>query len=270
MLSIVDETVIIDRLEKLKMAGAGTGHIRLKNILVVHEIKQGLNKSLLGLNELQSLPSEKVLEAIATITGCSASLIEATGDGYINPKATVKGMRLAAEKIAKVCKKQGNIILGTGHPGAMIGFYLELAKIIRQLGGNLLTVAKTYPLQTYRCKNCQLHDVTEEIDYIGDVAVITNGDLLLHTHDHQGMKQIIAHAQQENRKIDLVIADHGFAGFAIKSEIPTIAIMDTNDPAIAASTLLGYNPIIIPMDDNRPNHISAQVAQMIGDMITKD
>lgn len=269
MLSIADETVIIDRLEKLKMAGPGTGHIRLKNILVVHEIKQGLNKSLLGINELQALSSEDVLGAIASITGCSTNLVEATGDGYIDPKATVKGMKLAAAKITEICKKQGNIILGTGHPGSMIGFYLELAKIIRQLGGNLLTPAKTYPLNIYQCKNCQLHDVTEEIDYIGDVAVITNGDLLLHTHDHQGMKQIVAHAQQEKKKVDLVIADHGFAGFAIKSEIPTIAIMDTNDPAIAASTLLGYNPVIIPMDDNRPNHISAQVAQMIGDMIIK-
>jgi len=267
MLSTADQTVMINKLLKLKVTGPGTGHIRLKNVIVVHEIKQGLNKSLLGLDELQFLSSEQVLGSIAAITGCSGNIVKAEGEGYISPLATINGIKLAAVAIAEVCKKQGNIILATGHPGSMIGFYLELVKIIRKLGGNIITPAMGFVLNTYQCKNCQLHDIIEEIDYIGDVSAVTNGELLLHTHDHKAMKQMLASAQQNNMEVNLVIADHGFAGFAIKSGIPTIAIMDTNDPAIAASTLLGYNPVIIPMDDNRPNHISAQVAQIIGEII---
>lgn len=267
MLSIVDETVMINKLLKLKVSGLGAGHIRLKNVIVVHEIKQGLNKSLLGLNELQFLSPEQVLGSIADITGCSSDIVNAEGEGYISPRATLNGIISAAVAIAEVCKKQGNIILATGHPGSMIGFYLELVKIIRTLGGNIITPAKGYILTTYQCKNCQLHNVTEEIDYVGDVAVVTNGEMLLHTHDHKGMKEMLSNLRQDNMEVHLVIADHGFAGFAIKSRVPTIAVMDTNDPAIAASKLLGYDPVIIPMDDNRPNYISAKVAQIIGEII---
>lgn len=267
MLSPEQEAAMLDKLQKLKVSGPGTGHIRLKNIIVIHEIKQGISKSLLGLDELQALPSEQVLGSIAAITGCSAMLAAAEGEGYIDPRATLKGIVSAALLIVEVCKKRGNIILGTGHPGSMIGFYLELAKTIRNLGGNLISSGKGYSLTTYQCKGCQLHDITEEIDYIGDVAVVTNGELLLHTHDYKPMKEMLSAAKENNSEVDLVIADHGFAGFAIKNHIPTIAIMDTNDPAIAASTLLGYRPIIIPMDDNRPNSISAQVAQIITTVI---
>jgi hypothetical protein len=52
--------------------------------------------------------------------------------------------------------------------------------------------------------------------------------------------------------IDLVVADHGFAGAAIVRGIPTVAIMDTNDPALAVVTLRGADLTVVPMDDNRP------------------
>ena len=42
MLNPEQEAAILDKLQKLKVSGTGTGHIRLKNIIVIHEIKQGI------------------------------------------------------------------------------------------------------------------------------------------------------------------------------------------------------------------------------------
>jgi Phosphatase len=52
--------------------------------------------------------------------------------------------------------------------------------------------------------------------------------------------------------VDLVVADHGFAGAAVAASIPVVAIMDTNDPALAVVAQRGADIRIIPMDDNRP------------------
>lgn len=254
----------LEKLKAIRVTGPGTGHDRFFNLKVVDEIKQGMTKSLLGLEELQDLPSEQILAAIADITGCSKSAEYTEGPGYINPNATLAGLVAAAKLIVKVCEKPGNVILATGHPGSMIGFYLELAKIIRELGGIVITPGRGYELSTYRCTGCGLHDTTEVLDYVGETAVISTGEIVLHTHDCKPMEVILTAARQDKQAVDLVIADHGFAGYAIKSGLAVIAIMDTNDPAIAASKLLGYQPTIIPMDDNRPNYISAQVAQMLG------
>lgn len=256
---------LLEKLIAIRVTGPGTGHDRFFNLKVVDEIKQGMTKSLLGFEELQDLPSEQILAAIADITGCSKSAEYTEGPGYINPNATLAGLIAAARLIVKVCEKQGNVILATGHPGSMIGFYLELAKIIRELGGIVITPGRGYELSTYRCTGCGLHDTTEVLDYVGETAVVSTGEIILHTHDCKPMETILTAARQDNQTVDLVIADHGFAGYAIKSGLAVIAIMDTNDPAIAASKqLLGYQPIIIPMDDNRPNYISAQVAQILG------
>jgi hypothetical protein len=51
---------------------------------------------------------------------------------------------------------------------------------------------------------------------------------------------------------DVVLGDHGFAGAAIERVIPTVAIMDINDPALAIAWAEGKDVIVIPMDDNRP------------------
>ena len=54
--------------------------------------------------------------------------------------------------------------------------------------------------------------------------------------------------------VDLVVADHGFAGAAVASGIPTVAIMDTNDPALAVVARRGADLTVVPMDDNRPQN----------------
>ena len=62
------------------------------------------------------------------------------------------------------------------------------------------------------------------------------------------MKDIL----RQTGAVDLVVADHGFAGAAIASGIPTVVVMDTNDPAFAVVAGRGADMTVVPMDDNRP------------------
>lgn len=265
----MDEITWLHQLEALRATGPGTGHPRLKNMLALHEMKQGVARSLLGIPGVEALASSAILNEMALLNGCSANLLEMDGDGYIEPRLTLAGMKQAAEKIRQVCARQGRILFGTGHPGAMLGFYFELIKLVRGLGGVVVCPGSGLEVRRYRCTDCGLHDVVEQVDYVGDVATVTNGEIILHRHDGKPCELVIDAAQQAAGPLDLVIGDHGFAGAAIVAGLSVIAIMDTNDPALAASRLLGFDPIIIPMDDNLPNSVSKQVGLLFCQLVAE-
>jgi hypothetical protein len=69
-----------------------------------------------------------------------------------------------------------------------------------------------------------------------------------------------------DRAVDLAVVDHGFAGGAITAGLPTITVMDTNDPAPAVAKQQGANLIIIPMDDNRPPSAYLPIVNTIRDL----
>ncbi len=60
-----------------------------------------------------------------------------------------------------------------------------------------------------------------------------------------------------------MVADHGFAGAAIAASIPTVAIMDTNDPALAVVARRGADLTVVPMDDNRPQNSYAAALEVV-------
>ena len=106
----------------------------------------------------------------------------------------------------------------------MLFFYIELARLIRQWGGQVR--------QPARGENVPPN---QELGYIDGVAVTTDRASLMHSHGHRAMDMMIEQAS----RVDLVVADHGYAGAAINAGIPVIALMDTNDPALALAHRLG-------------------------------
>ncbi len=80
------------------------------------------------------------------------------------------------------------------------------------------------------------------------MGTLGNGASLLHTHGAEPMRHLL----RELDRVDVVVADHGFAGAAVAVGVPTVAIMDTNDPAFAVVSGRGADLTVVPMDDNRP------------------
>lgn len=225
------------RIEETHVAGRDTRHNRLANLQAIRSVVEGDPHYTWDIRGVDRFSFEEILEAIAAVTGCSRDPSVTSGGGYISPAATLRGLEAAAGAIAATARRRGRFLLGTGHPGSLLLFYIRLAHLIRSWGGSVLEPALGAQVPP-----------NLDLAYVDGVAVTTDRASVPHSHTHDAMDQMLAHAGH----VDLVVADHGYASGAINAGVAVVAVMDTNDPALVLAQRLGANLIIIPMDDNRP------------------
>lgn len=249
---------------RLKVTGADVGHNRFLNLRNIDRLVKNDTYATFGIKDLGKLHPSQVLQSISKITGCPSDLKVIEGSGYIKPEATVKGLKEAA-KILSNLKKDAKILMATGHPGSLIGFYLELGKYLKN-SCRVLSTEEQIEIKRFRCPDCGTHDDVHWIDFIDDCAFVSDGDTALHIHSPEPMNKLL----EKLGKPDLVFADHGFAGGAINNNIPLITFMDTNDPVLAVAKEKGHEINIIPMDDNKGNIASKEVAKLLVELISCD
>jgi hypothetical protein len=51
----------------------------------------------------------------------------------------------------------------------------------------------------------------------------------------------------------------------VAAGVPTVAVMDTNDPAFAVAACRGFDLTAVPMDDNRPLNSYAVALEVLRD-----
>ena len=260
----LDDRVIERRLTKLRLAGPDLSHTRKKNVEAVQRMVNGDPYATFGIRQVldyiekEGLPADDALKMVASLTKCSQDITYTEGRGYISPSSTIKGLRATAAAIKRVASQGGSVVFATGHPGSMIEYYYELAYLVRRLGGHVMNLAKGQIV-------AQGEDIDHVmvVDAINSVAFLSDTCGALHSHDSRPMELMLNDA---NRHPDLVIADHGFAGEALNRGIPTIAVMDTNDPGLGVAKKLGANVVLVPMNDNRPNVVTREAAELVKQM----
>jgi hypothetical protein len=227
-----------DSLLDAGVAGNCTSHGAENNLYKIG-LLLGLDESnTFGMEDLlRGVSFEEAYEAVAHQIGNPPDREENQGRGCIDPARTARGLIEAGERIGSVAGSGGGMLFATGHPGAMILYYLGLARWARELGGHILTVERR-----------GRHERGVSLDWAESVAALGDGASLFHTHDPEPMRDVL----RQTRAVDLVVADHGFAGAAIAAGVPTIVVMDTNDPAFAVVAGRGADVTVVPMDDNRP------------------
>jgi len=237
-----------DQLLAATVAGNCTSHGAENNLYKISLLLERDGDHTFGMETLlRGVSFEEAFDAVACHIGHPPDKEENPGRGCIDPARTAAGLLEAGERIRAVAGAGGSFIFATGHPGALLSYYLGLAQWVEELGGEALT-ART---QGRYKKNSIL-------DWVGQVGALGNGASLWHTHSPDPMRDLL----QELGAVDLVVADHGFAGAAVAAGIPTVAVMDTNDPALAVVAQRGADLTIVPMDDNRPQtsyHAALQV-----------
>lgn len=268
---MLDEEKIAElqrRLEQLGVTGKKAGHERHLNLKAIRQLKEGSPKAVFGYHDKIALSEPEILKIMASYTGCSADFKFQQGDGYISPAATLKGLWEMAQTIKKAGAERSRVIVATGHTGGMSGYYLGLIPLLEKYGCLVLegigagTVTDSFP-----CPHCGQHMVDVVLDYVGKLAVISDGEVILHTHASRPMEIILTECRKQDLWPDLVIADHGFAGAAAKAGILTIAVMDTNDPGLALAKEQGAPLILLPLDDNQPNYLSSQVIKVLEELL---
>ncbi|QYJ17223.1 putative phosphatase [Rubrobacter xylanophilus DSM 9941] len=221
------------------MAGNRTSHGAEDNLYKITRLLEHDPDHTFGMDKLLAGVSfEEGYSAVREHTGHPPDHEETPGRGCIDPERTAGGLLAAGAAIREVAAEGGRIIFGTGHPGALILYYLELSRWAAGLGADVIT-ARTQGR----------YERGSRTEWVERVAALGDGASLHHTHDPEPMREVLEAAGE----VDLVVADHGFAGAAVAAGVRTIAIMDTNDPALAVvSSRQEANLTVIPMDDNRP------------------
>lgn len=238
-----------DRLLSAGVAGTSTSHGAENNLHKIDLLLEQDDSTTFGMEDLlRGVHFEEAYEAVTGRLGYAPDAEETPGRGCIDPAHTAAALLEAGGRIREVARADGRIVFGTGHPGALLVYYLGIARWVEELGGEIAVT--------------EVHGREEQdmpLDWAGPVAVMGDGASMLHTHDPAPMQRILRQAGA----VDLVIGDHGFAGAAVAAGLPAVAIMDTNDPALAVVAKRGANATVIPIDDNRPLNSYAAALEVL-------
>jgi hypothetical protein len=227
------------------VAGPHRSHAREDNVLKASQLASGDPDSTFGMPDLASATTEEGLEAVRAVMGAREP-----GEAYIDPDATIAGVRAASDQLVQACRNGARIIVASGHPGPLLNHHARLVEAITAAGGKVIR-----PLDEM---GVTLSGARRIYRYLQGVGAVTDGDRGLHTHSPIPMQQVLDGGELP----DLVFADHGFAGASIARGIPVIAFMDTNDTALAVARARGRDVTLIPLDDGRRPDAYDVIAEM--------
>jgi hypothetical protein len=230
-----------DALVAAGVTGPHQSHTRRNALTKIKAMVSGDDEeSRFGLSGLTTYSPAEVLGFIAELTGCSDDIDDYTGYDVMDPAKTVDAIVAGAQRLKAEADRGSTLLCCTGHPTGMLEHYIRVLDAYRAAGGKVVVLHEDADLGIRRRHS--------EIRYVGGVGMLADWGQLMHTHSSEPMEALL----EAEPHPDFVIGDHGFAGAAIERGIPTLAIMDINDPALAVAWAEGKDVVIVPMDDNRP------------------
>ena len=222
------------------VVGPHQSHSRQNNVMKIQALVDGDDESSFGMSGMTHYSAGEVLGFLAEVTGCSPDIADAEGVDTIDPERTVAAIVAAATRLAGAAERGATLVATTGHPTGLLEHHIRVVDAYRRAGGKVLRPREDEKLALGRGRS--------EVRYVGGVGCLTEGASLRHTHSAAAMEALL----EDEPWPDVVIGDHGFAGAAIERGIPTIAVMDINDPALAVTAAEHRDVVVLAMDDNRP------------------
>jgi Phosphatase len=232
-----------DALVATGVTGPHRSHTRRDTIGKLRALLDGDEEARFGLRDLDrySLDQfDQVLGFLAAVTGCSDDPHAPGDEESFDPDLTVLAIATAARRLRDEARRGSTLLTLTGHPTGLLEHHIRVVDAYRGAGGKIIRLREE--------ERFRLAGRNVEIRYVGGVGCLSAGASLVHTHSAAPMEAVL----EAEPWPDLVLADHGFAGAAIARGIPTIAVMDVNDPALAIAPQQGRDVLLIPLDDNRP------------------
>ena len=232
-------------LESAGITGRHRSHERSGTIQKIDKLLAGDPDATFGLSGVEDHTAQEVLSFMSGLTGCPGDLSDVDCDDWIDPDLTIAGIVAAAERLRDAARRGETLLVVTGHPTGMLEHHIRVVDSYTAAGGKILRLREDEPLPIGG------RGRTREVRYTGGVGCLADWGQLLHTHRSEAMEALL----EAQPWPDLVLGDHGFAGAAIEQGIPTIAVMDINDHALAVAHAQGRDVTIVPMDDNRLPHL---------------
>ena len=223
------------------ITGPHRSHGRRSTLGKIEPLLEGDPDKTFGLTGIGRYAAHEILGFMADLTGCDPDLTCLDVDDSIDPDKTVAGIVAAAERLRDAARAGATLLCVTGHPTGMLEHNIRVVDAYTRAGGKVLRLREDERLPIGRPSS------HSEVRYVGNVGCLADWGSLKHTHRSDAMEALL----EAQPWPDLVFADHGFAGAAIERAIPTIAVIDINDHALAVPVADGRDVTPIPLDDNR-------------------
>jgi Phosphatase len=183
----------------------------------------------------------QVLALMADRVGIDPDPDRYDGPDTISAERCLDALDRMSDAITDVARHRGTALIATGHPTGLMVVHHAVAHALRAAGCHVLRTGDESPVP--------IENRPVKVLYVADVAVLATRAHLLHTHRPEPMRTVLA-ASAPDRAIDLVMADHGWAGAAAEAGLRTIGFADCNDPALFVGEVEGKVDVVVPLDDN--------------------
>lgn len=210
-------------------------------------------RALIGLEPEREWPVPALLALMAETCGVSADAATVTGHDTIDPERTIAALDAFADRLRSAAERRVPVLLGTGHPARLLGFYATLASALSSAGCTLLTSATGRRIDI----TTQFGVRTLTLGYARRVALIHEPGVRpavdapgVHTHSPLPLRTVLAAAMVDGGPLpSLVIGDHGWVCAAGQLGIEAIGPADTDDPAPFVGQAEGRVSVAVPVDD---------------------
>lgn len=196
-----------------------------------------------GLSDWKDATRDEVVAAVQAAGGDPRGRPGGGEGAWIDPEAAVAAIGVHRQALAPFLAGGGACALvATGHPFALLAHYGAVARALSAAGCTVLR-----PVEGQRGRRGH-NGRTYAIRYLDGVACFNQDAALQHTHRPDYMEAMLDDIGGPDG-VDLVVADHGFAGAAVEAGIRTLSIADVNDPALPLAQARGRTDGVLVIDD---------------------
>ncbi|UQI42954.1 phosphatase [Streptomyces sp. HU2014] len=210
-------------------------------------------RALIGLEPERDWLLGDLLQLMGRRCGVSADPDHASGQDVIDPDRTIAALDAFADRLATVAATGAPVLLGTGHPHRLLGFYAGLAAGLSAKGCTVLTPAQGRSVDI----TTRFGVRTYNLDYVRGVALVrepgargAGSEPGAHTHSPLPLRTALAAAMDGDGPLPaLVVGDHGWVCGAGQLGIEAIGLADSDDPAPFVGEAEGRLSVVVPLDD---------------------
>ncbi|MBB5122759.1 hypothetical protein AF335_21760 [Streptomyces eurocidicus] len=210
-------------------------------------------RALIGLEPERDWLLGDLLQLMGRRCGVSADPNHASGQDVIDPDRTIAALDAFADRLATVAATGAPVLLGTGHPHRLLGFYAGLAAGLSAKGCTVLTPAQGRSVDI----TTRFGVRTYNLDYVRGVALVrepgargAGSEPGAHTHSPLPLRMVLAAAMDGDGPLPaLVVGDHGWVCGAGQLGIEAIGLADSDDPAPFVGEAEGRLSVVVPLDD---------------------
>lgn len=225
------------RVVKSRVAGRHDRLGRTELHSVMRRVVGGDPVALLGQDRFDGVDLSELQATASEVWGWDAHEPTVT----VDPDLLLNGLSAARARVLDVARRGGRVLVATSRPASLLPLHQHFARLTRAVGGHLLDAGEAGPLSAAGRASVRLW-------WLGGVAVMTDGDALIADPGIEAIDELLFTVPYP----DLVIADRGYAGGALRAGIEVVALADLDAIALGLASARGLPVTVVPMNERRP------------------